>query len=84
MKGRAESTPVAWELISLSKERIPDFSVFLSAVHQNYVGTDAEKSPFYLSVVLSDQNNQRVPQYRAILWRKTVSLGPISVPPWLQ
>lgn len=43
------------------------------AVHQNYVGTDAEKSPFYLSVVLSDQNNQRVPQYRAILWRKTVS-----------
>ncbi|KAJ3605984.1 hypothetical protein NHX12_028027, partial [Muraenolepis orangiensis] len=30
-------------------------------VHQNYVGTDAEKNPFYLSVVLSDQNNQRVP-----------------------
>lgn len=43
------------------------------SVHQNYVGTDAEKNPFYLSVVLSDQNNQRVPQYRAILWRKTVS-----------
>lgn len=52
---------------------------FFSAVHQNYVGTDAEKSPFYLSVVLSDQNNQRVPQYRAILWRKTVSLGATSV-----
>lgn len=45
----------------------------LPSVHQNYVGTDAEKNPFYLSVVLSDQNNQRVPQYRAILWRKTVS-----------
>lgn len=42
------------------------------SVHQNYVGTDAEKNPFYLSVVLSDQNNQRVPQYRAILWRKAV------------
>lgn len=47
-------------------------SVFHS-VHQNYVGTDAEKNPFFLSVVLSDQNNQRVPQYRAILWRKSVS-----------
>ncbi|EPY83342.1 GTPase activating Rap/RanGAP domain-like 3 isoform 1 [Camelus ferus] len=39
--------------------------------HQNYIGNDAEKSPFFLSVTLSDQNNQRVPQYRAILWRKT-------------
>ena len=48
----------------------------LPPVHQNYVGTDAEKNPFYLSVVLSDQNNQRVPQYRAILWRKTVSSTP--------
>uniref|UniRef100_A0A674D0D2 GTPase-activating Rap/Ran-GAP domain-like protein 3 n=1 Tax=Salmo trutta TaxID=8032 RepID=A0A674D0D2_SALTR len=49
------------------------FKYFLGKVHQNYVGTDAEKNPFYLSVVLSDQNNQRVPQYRAILWRKTVT-----------
>uniref|UniRef100_A0A8C9TAR0 GTPase-activating Rap/Ran-GAP domain-like protein 3 n=1 Tax=Scleropages formosus TaxID=113540 RepID=A0A8C9TAR0_SCLFO len=49
------------------------FKYFLGKVHQNYVGTDAEKNPFYLSVVLSDQNNQRVPQYRAILWRKTGS-----------
>uniref|UniRef100_A0A8D0HJC1 GTPase-activating Rap/Ran-GAP domain-like protein 3 n=1 Tax=Sphenodon punctatus TaxID=8508 RepID=A0A8D0HJC1_SPHPU len=47
------------------------FKYFLGKVHQNYVGTDAEKNPFFLSVVLSDQNNQRVPQYRAILWRKT-------------
>uniref|UniRef100_A0A6Q2ZBZ2 GTPase-activating Rap/Ran-GAP domain-like protein 3 n=1 Tax=Esox lucius TaxID=8010 RepID=A0A6Q2ZBZ2_ESOLU len=43
------------------------FKYFLGKVHQNYIGTDAEKNPFYLSVVLSDQNNQRVPQYRAIL-----------------
>uniref|UniRef100_A0A8C8CMR6 GTPase-activating Rap/Ran-GAP domain-like protein 3 n=1 Tax=Oncorhynchus tshawytscha TaxID=74940 RepID=A0A8C8CMR6_ONCTS len=49
------------------------FKYFLGKVHQNYIGTDAEKNPFYLSVVLSDQNNQRVPQYRAILWRKTVT-----------
>uniref|UniRef100_A0A8D2IZ14 GTPase-activating Rap/Ran-GAP domain-like protein 3 n=1 Tax=Varanus komodoensis TaxID=61221 RepID=A0A8D2IZ14_VARKO len=47
------------------------FKYFLGKVHQNYVGMDAEKNPFFLSVVLSDQNNQRVPQYRAILWRKT-------------
>uniref|UniRef100_A0A6J0UBP3 GTPase-activating Rap/Ran-GAP domain-like protein 3 isoform X1 n=1 Tax=Pogona vitticeps TaxID=103695 RepID=A0A6J0UBP3_9SAUR len=47
------------------------FKYFLGKVHQNYVGTDAEKNPFFLSVVLSDQNNQRVPQYRSILWRKT-------------
>uniref|UniRef100_A0AAY4AHR3 GTPase-activating Rap/Ran-GAP domain-like protein 3 n=1 Tax=Denticeps clupeoides TaxID=299321 RepID=A0AAY4AHR3_9TELE len=46
------------------------FKYFLGKVHQNYVGVDAEKNPFYLSVVLSDQNNQRIPQYRAILWRK--------------
>uniref|UniRef100_A0A8D0A3S4 GTPase-activating Rap/Ran-GAP domain-like protein 3 n=1 Tax=Sander lucioperca TaxID=283035 RepID=A0A8D0A3S4_SANLU len=55
------------------------FKYFLGKVHQNYVGTDAEKNPFYLSVVLSDQNNQRVPQYRAILWRKTGTLK-ISLP----
>ncbi|XP_033979109.1 GTPase-activating Rap/Ran-GAP domain-like protein 3 isoform X1 [Trematomus bernacchii] len=55
------------------------FKYFLGKVHQNYVGTDAEKNPFYLSVVLSDQNNQRVPQYRAILWRKAGTLK-ISLP----
>ncbi|NXF05879.1 GARL3 protein, partial [Smithornis capensis] len=47
------------------------FKYFLGKVHQNYVGTDAEKNPFFLSVVLSDQNNQRIPQYHSILWRKT-------------
>ncbi|XP_031715719.1 GTPase-activating Rap/Ran-GAP domain-like protein 3 isoform X1 [Anarrhichthys ocellatus] len=55
------------------------FKYFLGKVHQNYVGTDAEKNPFYLSVVLSDQNNQRVPQYRAVLWRKMGTLK-ISLP----
>uniref|UniRef100_A0A672RL02 GTPase-activating Rap/Ran-GAP domain-like protein 3 n=1 Tax=Sinocyclocheilus grahami TaxID=75366 RepID=A0A672RL02_SINGR len=55
------------------------FKYLLGKVHQNYVGTDAEKNPFFLSVVLSDQNNQRVPQYRAILWRKTGTLK-ISLP----
>ncbi|KAM8828091.1 GTPase-activating Rap/Ran-GAP domain-like protein 3 isoform 2-T2 [Spinachia spinachia] len=55
------------------------FKYFLGKVHQNYVGTDAEKNPFYMSVVLSDQNNQRVPQYRAVLWRKTGTLK-ISLP----
>ncbi|XP_075704460.1 LOW QUALITY PROTEIN: GTPase-activating Rap/Ran-GAP domain-like protein 3, partial [Rhinoderma darwinii] len=47
------------------------FKYFLGKVHQNYVGTDAERNPFFLSVVLSDQNNQRVPQYRSVLWRKS-------------
>ena len=42
-------------------------------VHQNYVGGDAEKEPFFVSVVVTDANNHSVPQYRAILWRKTVS-----------
>ncbi|XP_041914839.1 LOW QUALITY PROTEIN: GTPase-activating Rap/Ran-GAP domain-like protein 3 [Alosa sapidissima] len=55
------------------------FKYFLGKVHQNYVGMDAEKNPFFLSVVLSDQNNQRVPQYRAILWRKTGTVK-ISLP----
>ncbi|GBN51635.1 hypothetical protein AVEN_176590-1, partial [Araneus ventricosus] len=43
------------------------------SVHQNYVGADADKVPFFLSVVLTDANSQGVQQYRAILWRKTVS-----------
>ncbi|XP_048845119.1 GTPase-activating Rap/Ran-GAP domain-like protein 3 isoform X4 [Brienomyrus brachyistius] len=55
------------------------FKYFLGKVHQNYVGTDTEKNPFFLSVVLSDQNSQQVPQYRAILWRKSGTLK-ISLP----
>ena len=44
------------------------------SVHQIYVGTDSEKQPFFVSVVLNDSNNQGVPQYKAILWKKTVRM----------
>ncbi|XP_063235198.1 GTPase-activating Rap/Ran-GAP domain-like protein 3 isoform X3 [Bacillus rossius redtenbacheri] len=47
------------------------FKYFLGKMHQNYVGAEADKTPFFLSVVLTDANNQCVPQYRAILWKKT-------------
>lgn len=47
------------------------FKYFLGKLHQNYVGSDVDKFPFFLSVVLTDANHQCVPQYRAILWRKT-------------
>ncbi|XP_061764255.1 GTPase-activating Rap/Ran-GAP domain-like protein 3 isoform X2 [Nerophis ophidion] len=79
-----DHTPGTWRRTDVHLEN-PEyhtrwfFKYFLGKVHQNYVGTDAEKNPFYLSVVLSDQNNQRVPQYRAILWRKTGTLK-ISLP----
>ncbi|XP_025019147.1 GTPase-activating Rap/Ran-GAP domain-like protein 3 isoform X3 [Python bivittatus] len=72
----ADYTPGTWHRTDVHLEN-PGyhtrwyFKYFLGKVHQNYVGMDAEKNPFFLSVVLSDQNNQRVPQYRAILWRKT-------------
>ncbi|XP_072310676.1 GTPase-activating Rap/Ran-GAP domain-like protein 3 isoform X5 [Eucyclogobius newberryi] len=79
-----DHTPGTWRRTDVHLEN-PEyhtrwfFKYFLGKVHQNYVGTDAEKNPFFLSVVLSDQNNQRVPQYRAILWRKTGTLK-ISLP----
>lgn len=47
------------------------FKYFLGKIHQNYVGSDVEKNVYFLSVVLTDANNHNVPQYRAILWRKT-------------
>lgn len=71
-----EYTPGIWRRTDVHLEN-PEyhtrwyFKYFLGKVHQNYIGTDAERNPFFLSVVLSDQNNQRIPQYRAILWRKT-------------
>ncbi|XP_022075097.1 GTPase-activating Rap/Ran-GAP domain-like protein 3 isoform X3 [Acanthochromis polyacanthus] len=80
----SDYTPGTWRRTDVHLEN-PEyhtrwfFKYFLGKVHQNYVGTDAEKNPFYLSVVLSDQNNQRVPQYRAILWRKAGTLK-ISLP----
>uniref|UniRef100_A0A674NHK6 GTPase-activating Rap/Ran-GAP domain-like protein 3 n=1 Tax=Takifugu rubripes TaxID=31033 RepID=A0A674NHK6_TAKRU len=80
----SDYTPATWRRTDVHLEN-PEyhtrwfFKYFLGKVHQNYVGTDAEKNPFFLSVVLSDQNNQRVPQYRAILWRKSGTLK-ISLP----
>ncbi|TMW51106.1 hypothetical protein DOY81_003806 [Sarcophaga bullata] len=46
------------------------FKYFLGKLHQNYVGIDAEKSPYFLSVVSHDSGNQGAPMYRAILFRK--------------
>ncbi|CAM4570103.1 unnamed protein product [Lepidochelys kempii] len=72
----ADFTPGTWRRTDVHLEN-PEyhtrwyFKYFLGKVHQNYIGTDAEKNPFFLSVVLSNQNNQRVPQYRSILWKKT-------------
>ena len=47
------------------------FKFFLGRLHQNYVGLDADREPFILSVILSDGAGQ-LPQYKAILWRKRV------------
>lgn len=44
---------------------------YLFVVHQNYVGVDSEKHPFFLSVVLNEDTNQCVPLYRVILFKKT-------------
>lgn len=42
-------------------------------MHQNYVGLDNDKSPFFLSIVLNEDNSTCVPLCRAILFKKTVS-----------
>lgn len=42
-------------------------------VHQNYVGIDTEKNPYFLSIVSQDSGSKSVPLYRAILFRKQVS-----------
>lgn len=47
------------------------FKYFLGKLHQNYVGTDIDREPFLLSVVVTDANNHNVQQYRAILWCKS-------------
>ncbi|XP_017784573.1 PREDICTED: GTPase-activating Rap/Ran-GAP domain-like protein 3 isoform X2 [Nicrophorus vespilloides] len=47
------------------------FKYFLGKLHQNYVGFDSDKTPFFLSIVLNEDTNQCVPLYRAILFRKT-------------
>ncbi|KZC09628.1 GTPase-activating Rap/Ran-GAP domain-like protein 3 [Dufourea novaeangliae] len=47
------------------------FKYFLGKLHQNYVAADQERNPLFLSVVTSEVNDQSVPHYRVILWRKT-------------
>ncbi|XP_044729262.1 GTPase-activating Rap/Ran-GAP domain-like protein 3 [Chrysoperla carnea] len=47
------------------------FKYFLGKLHQNYVGMDGDKVPFFLSVVMTESNNQCVPLYRAILFKRT-------------
>lgn len=42
-------------------------------MHQNYVGIDTEKNPYFLSIVSQDSGNKSVPLYRAILFRKQVN-----------
>ncbi|XP_036318191.1 GTPase-activating Rap/Ran-GAP domain-like protein 3 isoform X2 [Rhagoletis pomonella] len=46
------------------------FKYFLGKLHQNYVGMDAEKNPYFLSVVSQESGHQGAPMYRAILFRK--------------
>lgn len=43
------------------------------AVHQNYVGIDTDKQPYFLSIVSQDSGNQCMPLYRVMLFRKEVS-----------
>ncbi|CAG9823734.1 unnamed protein product [Phaedon cochleariae] len=47
------------------------FKFFLGKLHQNYVGLENDKSPFFLSVVLNEDTNTCVPLCRSILFRKT-------------
>ncbi|KAL5275099.1 GARNL3 family protein [Megaselia abdita] len=46
------------------------FKYFLGKLHQNYVGVDIEKQPYFLSIVSQDYGNQNHCLYRAILFRK--------------
>lgn len=63
--------------ISLTENKIT-IEIDIS-VHQNYVGTDIDREPFLLSVVVTDVNNHNVQQYRAILWCKSVSLYVLAI-----
>lgn len=47
------------------------FKFFLGIVHNNYVFMDVNKEPHALSVCLTDLENHGIPQYRAILWKKS-------------
>lgn len=46
------------------------FKYFLGKLHQNYVGTDADRNQYFLSIVLNDTGTKCLPLYRAILFRK--------------
>ncbi|XP_047352106.1 GTPase-activating Rap/Ran-GAP domain-like protein 3 isoform X3 [Vespa velutina] len=45
--------------------------IILVIVHQNYVASDHERNPLFLSVVMSEGGDQCVSHYRVILWRRT-------------
>ncbi|XP_043500600.1 GTPase-activating Rap/Ran-GAP domain-like protein 3 isoform X2 [Polistes fuscatus] len=47
------------------------FKYFLGKLHQNYVTSDHERNPLFLSVVMSEGGDQCVAHYRVILWRRT-------------
>ncbi|XP_020284932.1 GTPase-activating Rap/Ran-GAP domain-like protein 3 isoform X2 [Pseudomyrmex gracilis] len=47
------------------------FKYFLGKLHQNYIASDQERNPLFLSVVTSEGGDQCVPHYRVILWRRT-------------
>lgn len=47
-------------------------SIVFGTVHQNYVGIDSEKNPYFLSVVSQDSGSKYMPLYRVILFRKQV------------
>ncbi|XP_014478192.1 PREDICTED: GTPase-activating Rap/Ran-GAP domain-like protein 3 isoform X1 [Dinoponera quadriceps] len=47
------------------------FKYFLGKLHQNYIASDQERNPVFLSVVTSEVGDQCVPHYRVILWRRT-------------
>ncbi|XP_055295173.1 GTPase-activating Rap/Ran-GAP domain-like protein 3 isoform X2 [Sitodiplosis mosellana] len=46
------------------------FKYFLGKLHQNYVGIDSEKNPYFLSIVSHESGNKSTPLYRAMLFRK--------------
>ncbi|XP_037917426.1 GTPase-activating Rap/Ran-GAP domain-like protein 3 [Hermetia illucens] len=45
------------------------FKYFLGKLHQNYVGLDSDKNPYFLSIVSQDSATKSTPLYRAILFR---------------
>ncbi|XP_055643647.1 GTPase-activating Rap/Ran-GAP domain-like protein 3 isoform X2 [Toxorhynchites rutilus septentrionalis] len=46
------------------------FKYFLGKLHQNYVGIDSEKNPYFLSIVSQDSGSKCTPLYRVMLFRK--------------